>query len=239
MPEQGQKTDDFFVMPRPDSVSAAELITDLCKERLPGKMGIAANQIQVLSPTRKGIAGTKDLNEKLQNALNPAAKNKNETTFGTTTYREGDRVMQIRNNYELLWNKGDEVGQGVFNGDVGSVIEIDTKTQTLTVDYEDRTATYGFDMLGELEPAFAMTVHKSQGSEYRAVILSLMNVPRLLLTKSILYTAVTRARELLIIVGNPNEMAAMVANDKPRKRYSGLRARLAGEATGSETAVPD
>ncbi|MDR0858870.1 MAG: ATP-dependent RecD-like DNA helicase [Oscillospiraceae bacterium] len=229
MPEQGQKSDDFFVMPRPNSVSAAELITSLCKERLPDKMGIAANQIQVLSPTRKGIAGTRDLNIKLQSVLNPAARDKNETTFGTTTFREGDRVMQIRNNYELLWSKGDEVGQGVFNGDVGTVIEINPKLQNLTVDYEDRSATYSFDMLGELEPAFAMTVHKSQGSEYRAVILSLMDVPKPLLTKSILYTAVTRARELLIIVGNPNEMAAMVANDKPRKRYSGLRARLAGE----------
>ncbi|MDR0937044.1 MAG: ATP-dependent RecD-like DNA helicase [Oscillospiraceae bacterium] len=226
MPEQGHKSDDFFVMPRPNSVSTAELITELCKERLPNKMGISANQIQVLSPTRKGLAGTKDLNMKLQSVLNPPAKDKNETTFGTTTYREGDRIMQIRNNYELLWSKGDEVGQGVFNGDVGTITEINPKLQTLTVDYEDRFATYGFDMLGELEPAFAMTVHKSQGSEYRAVILSLMDVPRLLLTKSILYTAVTRARELLIIVGNPNEIAAMVANDKPRKRYSGLRARL-------------
>jgi exodeoxyribonuclease V alpha subunit len=239
-PEQGRKTDDFFVLTAPDGEATAKLVEELCFERLPNKMGIPASQVQVLTPTRINGTGTNALNKRLQAVINPAASSKAEKLFGDFTFREGDRVMQVHNNYELLWQKEDgEIGMGVFNGDVGSVAKIDTKEQTLTVDFDDRSAAYAFEMLNELEPAYAMTVHKSQGSEYRAVILALMNVPPSLLTRSLLYTAVTRARELLIITGDQALVHQMVANDRPRKRYSGLRVRLVtASAVGGDVAPP-
>ncbi|MBR2879688.1 MAG: ATP-binding domain-containing protein, partial [Oscillospiraceae bacterium] len=142
-------------------------------------------------------------------------------------YRLGDRVMQVRNNYDIMWHKTNgETGTGIFNGDVGHICELDEKNQLLIVDFDDRRAMYTFDMLGELEPAYAMTVHKSQGSEYRAVVLSLMKGASSLMSRAVLYTAVTRARELLIIVGDTEVVEGMVANNKPQKRYSGLRLRL-------------
>lgn len=141
--------------------------------------------------------------------------------------------MQIRNNYDIMWKRSDGLGSGtgIFNGDVGKITHIDFANETLTVVFDDREAEYGFDMLRELEPAYAMTVHKSQGSEYRAVILAAFSGAQLLLTRSILYTAITRARELLIIVGNEEVIAAMVRNDRQQRRYSGLKLRLEkGEA---------
>ena len=194
-------------------------------------MGIPADQIQVLSPTRKGAAGTGNLNRLLQQALNPAAPTKKERAFGDFSFREGDRVMQIRNNYDIMWKKldGSQVGTGIFNGDVGIISEIDPSAETLTVVYDDREADYGFDQLNELEPAYAMTVHKSQGSEYRAVILSAWNGSPYLLSRSILYTAITRARELLIIVGKEETIAVMTENAKRSRRYTGLKLRLQGK----------
>ena len=142
-------------------------------------------------------------------------------------FRLGDRVMQVRNNYDIMWHKTTgETGTGIFNGDIGHICELDVKNQLLIVDFDDRRAMYTFDMLGELEPAYAMTVHKSQGSEYRAVVLSLMKGASSLMSRAVLYTAVTRARELLIIVGDTEVVEGMVANNRPQKRYSGLRLRL-------------
>jgi len=138
-------------------------------------------------------------------------------------------VMQIRNNYDIIWKKGEIIGSGIFNGDIGQLIEIDNKQQTVTVDFDDKIATYSFDMLNELEPAYAMTVHKSQGSEYRAVILALSKGAPGLLTRSVLYTAVTRARELLIIVGDSEILRRMTEDNKKQRRYSGLKARLKSE----------
>ena len=173
----------------------------------------------------------------LQAALNPATPDKKERAFGDIIFREGDRVMQIRNNYDILWKKtdGSAVGTGIFNGDVGTITGIDTGAETLTVTFDDRAADYDFTQLNELEPAYAMTVHKSQGSEYRAVILAAWNGSPYLLSRSILYTAITRARELLIIVGREETVAAMVENAKKNRRYTGLKLRLQGKPneTGS------
>jgi exodeoxyribonuclease V alpha subunit len=194
-------------------------------------MGIPGDQIQVLSPTRKGGVGTAALNQALQSALNPGAPDKKERQMGEFLFREGDRVMQIRNNYDIMWKKcdGSAVGTGIFNGDVGTVTAIDPHGETMTVVFDDREADYDFSQLGELEPAFAVTVHKSQGSEYRAVILCAWNGHPNLLSRSVLYTAITRARELLIIVGRQETVAAMTENAKKGRRYTGLKLRLQGK----------
>ncbi|MEG0778342.1 MAG: AAA family ATPase [Oscillospiraceae bacterium] len=239
---------DFFFLRRNDPAQAVETIVSLCAQRLPQKMGIPQMDIQVLSPTRKGETGTVNLNAVLQRALNPASAGKKEKKYGEIVFREGDRVMQTRNNYDIIWQKPQEIkfpnsadivqlpiitmgdkpphGTGIFNGDIGVIAAIDTENEVLTVLYDDHVAAYGFDMLSELEHAFAMTVHKSQGSEYRAVVFIALDASPQLMSRSILYTAVTRARELLIIVGNDGTVCHMIDNHKVSRRYSGLRARL-------------
>ena len=231
MPELRNVKSDFFFMRRQSEDAVAQLVRDLCTTRLPKNMGIPPEQIQVLSPTRKGGVGTRELNKMLQAALNPAAPKKKEKQFGDFTFREGDRVMQIRNNYDIMWKRtdGSEVGTGIFNGDVGIIRTIDTGTETLTIVFDDREADYDFTQLNELEPAYAMTVHKSQGSEYRAVVLTCWNGSPYLLSRSILYTAITRARELLILVGREETVGVMVENAKKNRRYSGLKLRLQGK----------
>ena len=231
MPELRVTNSDFFFMRRQREDAVLQLIRDLCTTRLPKNMGIPADQIQVLSPTRKGGAGTGELNRMLQAALNPPSQEKKEKQFGDYIFREGDRVMQIRNNYDIIWKKtdGSAMGTGIFNGDVGVIAAIDPAAQTLTVVYDDREATYDFTQLNELEPAYAMTVHKSQGSEYRCVILTCWNGSPYLLSRSVLYTAITRARELLIIVGREETVAVMTENAKKNRRYTGLKLRLQGD----------
>ncbi len=231
MPDLKCVTSDFFFMRRNNEETVCSLIRDLCAVRLPQKMGIPADQIQVLSPTRKGAVGTVNLNRLLQAALNPPAPEKKERAFGDYLFREGDRVMQIHNNYDILWKKtdGSMVGAGIFNGDVGILQSIDTGAETLTVLFDDKVAEYDFTQLNELEPAYAMTVHKSQGSEYRAVVLAAWNGSPYLLSRSILYTAITRARELLVIVGREETVGVMVGNAKKNRRYSGLKLRLQGK----------
>ena len=231
MPDLKCVSSDFFFMRRTSEEAVCALIRDLCATRLPQKMGIPTDQIQVLSPTRKGAVGTVNLNRLLQAALNPQSPDKKERAYGDYQFREGDRVMQIRNNYDILWKKADgsAVGAGIFNGDVGRIQTIDPASETLTVLFDDRLAEYDFTQLGELEPAYAMTVHKSQGSEYRAVILTAWNGSPYLLSRSILYTAITRARELLIIVGREETVGVMVENARKNRRYSGLKLRLQGK----------
>ena len=231
MPDLKCVSSDFFFMRRTSEEAVCTLIRDLCATRLPQKMGIPTDQIQVLSPTRKGAVGTVNLNRLLQAALNPQSPDKKERSYGDYQFREGDRVMQIRNNYDILWKKADgsAVGAGIFNGDVGRIQTIDPASETLTVLFDDRLAEYDFTQLGELEPAYAMTVHKSQGSEYRAVILTAWNGSPYLLSRSILYTAITRARELLIIVGREETVGVMVENARKNRRYSGLKLRLQGK----------
>ncbi len=231
MPELRRVDRDFFFMRRNSEEALTQLICDLCSTRLPKNMGIPADQIQVLSPTRKGPAGTVYLNKLLQKVLNPPDPSKKERQYGDFSFREGDRVMQIRNNYDIMWKKSDgsAVGTGVFNGDVGTILSIDPHAECMTVLFDDREAEYDFSMLSELEPAYAMTVHKSQGSEYRAVILAAWNGSPYLLSRSVLYTAVTRARELLIIAGKEDVVMTMTANAKRNRRYTGLKLRLQGK----------
>ena len=231
LPELKTVNSDFFFMRRQSEEAVSQLIRDLCTTRLPKNMGIPSDQIQVLSPTRKGGVGTVCLNKMLQEALNPASPDRKERTFGDYIFREGDRVMQIRNNYDIMWKKtdGSSVGTGIYNGDVGIITQIDNGTETMTIQFDDRAAEYDFTQLNELEPAYAMTVHKSQGSEYRCVILTAWNGSPYLLSRSILYTAITRARELLIIVGREETVAVMTENAKKNKRYTGLKLRLQGK----------
>jgi len=231
LPELRNVKNDFFFLPGRSEEHVAQTIAQLCATRLPRNMGIPPEQIQVLTPTRKGGVGTAALNQILQNVLNPASPQKKERQFGEFSFREGDRVMQIRNNYDIMWKKqdGSAVGTGIFNGDVGTITAIDPAMETLTVVYDDREADYDFTQLGELEPAYAVTVHKSQGSEYRAVILAAWNGSPYLFSRSVLYTAITRARELLIIVGSEQTVAVMTENAKRNRRYTGLKLRLQGD----------
>ena len=234
LPELRRVDSDFFFMRRQSEEQLCQTIRDLCTTRLPQKMGIPSEQIQVLTPTRKGGVGTWSLNALLQASLNPAAPGKKERQFGEFTFREGDRVMQIRNNYDIMWKKtdGSMVGTGIFNGDVGTIMEIDPSAESLKVVFDDKEAEYDFTQLSELEPAYAMTVHKSQGSEYRAVILAAWDGSPYLLSRNVLYTAVTRARELLIIVGREDIVATMTHNARKNRRYSGLKLRLQGKVDG-------
>ena len=227
-PDLAENAGDFFRLRRVDPAACADTIVELCRDRLPGKMNIPPRDIQVLSPTRRGETGTASLNRRLQAALNPPAEGRAEKAFGDIVFRVGDRVMQIKNNYDIMWKSADGVfsGTGVFNGDIGEVTEIENDAELLTVDYDGHLAKYGFEMLNELEHAWAMTVHKSQGSEYRAVILALNSAAQTLLTRGVLYTAVTRARELLIIVGDDRIAYQMIDNSRQYRRYSGLRVRL-------------
>lgn len=219
---------DFFFMPRRDSVRLVDTIVELCKTRLPDKMGIPAADIQVLTPTRKGATGTAALNRALQEALNPASPDKQERLFGDIVYREGDRVMQTRNDYDVVWEREDgTVGTGVFNGDVGQILQIDPSGELLTIAFDDRVATYTVDMLAELDMAYAITVHKSQGSEYRGVVFVSAPCAPGLEVRGVLYTAITRARELMVVVGDDSTLRRMAENDKRARRYSGLRWRLA------------
>lgn len=226
-PDFEANTGDFFRLRRLKGGTAVETIVELCARRLPENMKIPSASIQVLSPTRKGETGTVNLNKRLQAALNPPSESKKEKLFGEAVFRVGDRVIQTKNNYDTIWKTKDGVsGAGVYNGDIGTIAQIDPITETLTVDFEDKLATYSFEMLNELEHAWALTVHKSQGSEYRAVVLALSGDVQMLLTRGVLYTAVTRAKELLIMVGDDNIAHRMIDNNKQSRRYSALRLRL-------------
>ncbi|MGM9607803.1 MAG: ATP-dependent RecD-like DNA helicase [Oscillospiraceae bacterium] len=228
-PDWSNQSKDFFFLRRHDSARTAETIVDLVARRLPENMGIPADQIQVLSPTRRYGTGTANLNRLLQQALNPPEKGKGERRFGEVIFRAGDRVMQVKNNYDVMWRERDSLtsGLGMFNGDIGRIDEVDEAEGTLTVDFDGKLVEYTPDMLPELELAYAVTVHKAQGSEYRAVILAALDGAPQLMTRGVLYTAVTRARELFILVGDEQVVSAMTANDRQQRRYSGLRARLA------------
>ncbi len=223
-----RSSSDFFFLRRSDAQSVVDTILDLCQRRLPTAMGIPPEQIQVLSPTRKYLTGTGNLNQCLQEALNPPAPHKHQRKFGSVTFREGDRVMQVRNNYDVMWKSEGSTkgGMGVFNGDIGVISSITERGEVVTVNFEGRLVEYTTETLPELELAYAMTVHKSQGSEYRAVILAVHGGAPMLLTRGVLYTAVTRAKDLLILVGREEIVYKMVENDRQARRYSALRSRL-------------
>ena len=226
-PELQNNQNDFFFLRRRAPEALVETVVGLCKQRLPDNMGIPAGEIQVLSPTRKGVCGTVNLNRALQGALNPPAANKRQKLWGDLLLRQGDRVMQTKNNYDVVWESSDgAMGTGIFNGDVGIIEDIDPSGEMVTVRFDERTCIYTNEMLSQLELAYAMTVHKAQGSEYRAVVLVSAPVAPALMVRGVLYTAITRARELLVLVGDDVTPAAMAADDRRQRRYSGLRRRL-------------
>ena len=225
------KNNDFFFLPRRYDREIADTVVELCSTRLPRAYGKATEGgIQIITPSRKGEAGTENLNRRLQSELNPPAKGKKELKFRETTFRVGDRVMQTKNNYDIQWESGNGMdqtaGSGVFNGDIGTVIFIDPAEEEMVVSFDDKEATYTGDMLDELEHAWAVTVHKSQGSEYPFVIVPMYNAPPLLLIRNLLYTAVTRARRMVILVGREDVIRTMVDNNRQTLRYTGLAARL-------------
>lgn len=227
LPELSAKDRDFFFLKRRSPESVVQTVAELCATRLPKNMGVPSSEIQVISPTRKGATGTQQLNRALQAALNPPMPTKKERFCGDTCFREGDRIMQIRNNYDIIWKRRNGmVGTGIFNGDIGTIVSIDPHEDQIILRFDDREAVYDADMLPELELAYAITAHKSQGSEYRAVIFVACPGAPMLLTRGVLYTAITRARELLIAVGNEEIIAQMTQNNRRNKRYSGLYRRL-------------
>ena len=232
MPNLSVKDNDFFFLRRPTDRDIALTVADLCANRLPKTYGEMAKQgLQVITPSRKGEAGTESLNILLQKTLNPPAYGKREYRFRDRVFREGDRVMQTRNNYDLLWNRNfdDKVGNGIFNGDIGRIEEIDLSEKEMTILFDDRRVIYDFSDLEDLEHAYAVTVHKSQGSEYPIVILPMCSAASMLLSRNLLYTAVTRAQTMVILVGREEIVRQMVINDRQTKRYTGLASWLARE----------
>ena len=234
MPVLNQRESDFFLDRQDSMAAAADTVVRLCVERLPKflKLEDARRDIQVLSPQKKGPAGVIQLNRLLQQACNPPARGKPELEFGDLTFRVGDKVMHIRNDYQLEWSTADgEEGSGVFNGDLGFVREVDTDEDALTVQFDDgRIATYTRTDLEELDLAYCVSVHKSQGSEFPVVVMPVVRGPRLLMTRNLLYTAMTRARRFVVLVGTEDVIRAMVDNDYVSTRYTGLCLRLREQA---------
>ena len=227
-PELSSKTSDFFMLQNQNSNTAAELVVDLAAKRLPDAYGFKPfNDIQVLCPSKMMGLGSINLNNMLQDRLNPAAKNQNKITFKNFELREGDKVMQIKNNYDIIWTSDSgEEGSGVFNGDIGILEKIDNKNSLLKIRFDDKVAVYYNENISELELAYAMTIHKSQGSEFDCVILPLLDSPSKLLYRNLLYTAVTRAKKLLIVVGSKSVLLSMVENNRKSLRYTTLNKRL-------------
>lgn len=233
MPTCNEKDSDFFFMKKSTNKDISDLIVELYTERLPLKYSIdPVKDIQVLSPMKKGDAGVIELNNKLQEIINPPSKLKAEKAVGKVIFRVGDKVMQIKNNYQLPWNihieDGKDIeGEGIYNGDIGYIIFINEKDQELIVEYDDKKeALYNFSQLDELILAYASTVHKSQGSEFPIIIMPITWAPEMLLTRNLIYTAVTRAKNLVVLVGQEKYLEFMIKNDKIDNRYSALDLRL-------------
>jgi len=231
--ELGRKSRDFLFIRRdqPDAVIGA-MIT-LVKEKLPGYVSAGPFDIQIITPMRKGLLGVERLNPILQSFLNPPSPSKEEKEIGGVIYRVGDKVMQVKNNYQIEWEvRGRneiplESGLGVFNGDIGIIREINSFAETLTVEFDEgKQVEYGFKQVEELEPAYAITIHKAQGSEYPAVVIPVYSGPRMLMTRNLIYTAVTRARSCVCLVGVPGTFQVMVDNEVEQHRYTGLKQRL-------------
>ena len=223
------KSKDFFFMERRDGTGVENTVVELVKDRLPKYVRGTSADIQVLTPMRKGPLGIEGLNPLLQKALNPEAKGKNEIEVGNNLFREGDKVMQIKNNYQLEWeivskyNIPIDKGLGVFNGDIGTILSIDSVNREMCVEFDDkRKVRYNYENLEELELAYAITIHKSQGSEYPAVVLPIFTGPRLLFNRNLLYTAITRAKECVTIVGNHKMVSRMIENISEYERYTSL-----------------
>ena len=225
MPVLNRSDGDFFFLFRSDRHEAAKVICDLCQTRLPNAYGYSPfENIQVLSPSKKGDLGTAELNERLQERLNPPSEDKAEVTIGGKTFREGDKVMQVKNNYDIRWfRENGETGEGVFNGDIGVIEKIDKRNKVIRVQFDDKSASLGFDACGDLDFSYAVTVHKSQGNEFDAVIIPMFSGPPQLYYRNLLYTAVTRAKKTLILIGVPQTVEYMVNNNRQTKRYTALK----------------
>lgn len=227
------KSMDFFFLKRYEAEKIINVTIQLIKQKLPKFVDASEYDIQVLTPMRKGLLGVERLNEILQNYLNPPDTRKREKAYGTTTFREGDKVMQTKNNYQMEWEIRSKFGlaidkgTGIFNGDMGIIQQINDFAETMTIAFdENRMVEYSFKNLDELELAYAITIHKSQGSEYPAVVIPLLTGPRMLMNRNLLYTAVTRAKKCVTLVGNDETFQMMIENNTQLARYSGLRDRL-------------
>ena len=227
------KSMDFFFLKRYEADVIINVVLQLVKQKLPKFVDATEYDIQVLTPMRKGLLGVERLNNVLQMYLNPPSKSKREKEHGDIVFREGDKIMQTKNNYQLEWEIRSKYGlsidkgTGVFNGDTGIIREINDFAETMTVEFDEgRMVEYSFKLLDELELAYAITIHKSQGSEYPAVVIPLLSGPSMLMNRNLLYTAVTRARKCVTLVGNDTTFNQMIQNTSQQKRYSGLRDRL-------------
>ena len=230
-PELKIKDNDFFFLSRQSDRDIAATVCELCHTRLPKSYGeMGKSGAQVITPSRRGEAGTENLNVLLQSRLNPADRNKKEYRFRDKIFREGDKVMQIRNNYDMLWSRisDDKTGNGIFNGDIGIIEDIDIAESSMWIVFDDKRVQYEFTLLEDLEHAYAITVHKSQGSEYPIVIIPACSAAQMLLSRNLLYTAVTRAQSMVIIVGREDIIDEMVSNNRQSMRYTGL-CRMLGE----------
>ena len=226
-PDLSSVKSDFFFVRRDREADISETIASLITERLPKTYGKKiADQIQVISPSKKGAGGVEILNKVLQDRINPKASFKKERISHGTTFREGDRVMQLSNNYETEWEKNGAVGRGIYNGDIGVIEKFNYVEENCVIRFDDRVATYSYEMLEELDLAYAITVHKSQGSEYPVVIIPMYSCAQVLQTRNLFYTAVTRARNMVILVGRPDIPEKMVKNNKLLLRYTTLRERI-------------
>ena len=231
--DKNDESNDFFFLERGEKNRLTSDIIELVKNRIPKKFKVDPSEIQILSPSRKGDLGVEALNRVLQKHLNPADRRKSEITRGDNIFRLGDKVMQIKNNYDLEWvcrgfnNIIVERGEGVYNGDIGKIIGINEFERSITVLFDEtREATYARDEIEELELAYAITIHKSQGSEYPAIVIPILDTPRMLLTRNLFYTAITRATDCVMILGSSEKIKEMVSNDADRRRYTDFTERL-------------
>lgn len=239
-PVLDDRQNDFFFMNKSLESDIAGLVIQLAKQRLPDTYGFSPiDDIQVLCPTKMGMAGTKELNKQLQSALNPPSQNKAELKFFDVIFRTGDKVMQTKNDYDVLWTKNNEKGSGIFNGDIGIIRSVDRFSQNVTIDFEGRVAIYTSEMLRRLEHAYAITIHKSQGSEYDAVIIPITAFTHNLLYRNLLYTGVTRAKKMIIVIGTKELVKTMVDNNRKMLRYSMLRPLLEIEMNRKDTEETD
>lgn len=239
-PVLDDRQNDFFFMNKSLESDIAGLVIQLAKQRLPDTYGFSPiDDIQVLCPTKMGMAGTKELNKQLQSALNPPSQNKAELKFFDVIFRTGDKVMQTKNDYDVLWTKNNEKGSGIFNGDIGIIRSVDRFFQNVTIDFEGRVAIYTSEMLRRLEHAYAITIHKSQGSEYDAVIIPITAFTHNLLYRNLLYTGVTRAKKMIIVIGTKELVKTMVDNNRKMLRYSLLRPLLEKEMNHKDTEETD
>lgn len=239
-PVLDDRQNDFFFMNKSLESDIAGLVIQLAKQRLPDTYGFSPiDDIQVLCPTKMGVAGTKELNKQLQSALNPPSQNKAELKFFDVIFRTGDKVMQTKNDYDVLWTKNNEKGSGIFNGDIGIIRSVDRFSQNVTIDFEGRVAIYTSEMLRRLEHAYAITIHKSQGSEYDAVIIPITAFTHNLLYRNLLYTGVTRAKKMIIVIGTKELVKTMVDNNRKMLRYSLLRPLLEIEMNHKDTEETD